>query len=151
MEIQKQNNIPCLSIEQMEELQELGIETSNATFAWVVTPSEAIKPFYTLKCDAGYFTDSTSIVVPAFGLIDMLSLLPVKLQWHSYSSGCGKPELGDFSFTLKETCETDVQDHFKLTCMLSRAFDRIVSGERPLDVAFSVLKEFAEKGYLVKI
>lgn len=146
----EQNNIPCLSIAHMGMLQELGVDTSNATFAWVVDTSGIVAPIYTLKKDVDNYTDINSVVLPAFGIMDILSLLPVKLEWNSYSNGCGISGLGNFSFTLKETCEIKMEDQYKLTHVLSYAFDRIVSGERPLDVAFFVLEEFAEKNLISK-
>lgn len=147
----KQNNIPCLSIAQMGRLQELGVDTSDATFAWVVDTSGIVAPIYALKKDVDNYTDINSVVLPAFGLMDILSLLPVKLKWDGYSSGCGvTSELGDFSFSLKALSEISIADHLKITRVLHNAFDRIVSCERPLDVAFFVLEEFAEKNLIRK-
>jgi hypothetical protein len=147
----EQNNIPCLSIAQMGMLQELGVDTSNATFAWVVDISGIVAPIYTLKKDVDNYTDINSVVLPAFGIMDILSLLPIKLKWEGYSSGCGvTSELGDFSFSLKGTSEISIEDHFKMTRVLHNAFIHIVAGERPLDVAFYVLEEFAEKKLISK-
>lgn len=151
MKKNEQNNTPCLSIAQMGMLQELGVDTSDATFAWVVDTSGIVVPIYTLMKDVDNYTDINSVVLPAFGLMDILSLLPMKLKWEGYSSGCGATsELGDFSFSLKGTSEISIEDHFKITRVLHNAFIRIVSGERPLDVAFYVLEEFAEKNLIRK-
>lgn len=151
MENNEQNNIPCLSIAQMGRLQELDVDTSDATFAWVVDTSGIVAPIYTLKKDVDNYTDINSVVLPAFGLMDILSLLPIKMNWEGYSSGCGATsELGDFSFSLKGASEISIEGHFKMTRVLHNAFIHIVSGERPLDVAFYVLEEFAEKNLIRK-
>lgn len=70
MKNNEQNNIPCLSIAQMGVLQELGVDTSDATFAWVVDTSGIVAPIYTLKKDVDNYTDINSVVLPAFGLMD---------------------------------------------------------------------------------
>lgn len=54
------------------------------------------------------------------------------------------------SFSLKALSETSIVDHLKMTRVLHNAFIHIVSGERPLDVAFYVLEEFAEKNLIRK-
>lgn len=152
MRPKKENNIPCLSIAQMGVLQELGVDTSDATFAWVVDTSGIVAPIYTLKKDVDNYTDINSVVLPAFGLMDILSLLPMKLKWDGYASGCGDAsELGYFSFSLKGTSEISIEDYFEITQVLHNAFDRIVSGERPLDVAFYVLEEFTELKQIKRI
>lgn len=151
MKNNEQNNMPCLSIAQMGRLQELDVDTSDATFAWVVDTSGIVAPIYTLKKDVDNYTDINSVVLPAFGLMDILSLLPMKLKWDGYASGCGDiSELGYFSFSLKGTSEISIEDYFEITQVLHNVFDRIVSGERPLDVAFYVLEEFAEKELIKK-
>lgn len=152
MKNNEQNNIPCLSIAQMGRLQELDVDTSDATFAWVVDTSGIVAPIYALKKDIDNYTDINSVVLPAFGLMDILSLLPMKLKWDGYASGCGDAsELGYFSFSLKGTSEISIEDYFEITQVLHNAFIHIVSGERPLDVAFYVLEEFAEKNLIRKV
>ncbi len=151
MKNKEQNNIPCLSIEQMGKLKELNVDTSDATFAWVVDTSGITEPICTLKKDVDNYTYINSVVLMAFGLMDILSLIPVKPEWESYSSGCGDTSmLGDFSFTIKSTSKLSVEDHWEMAQVLHHAFNRIVSGDRPLDVAFFVLEKFAEKGLIKK-
>lgn len=152
MKNNEQNNIPCLSIAQMGMLQDLDVDTSDATFAWVVDTSGIVAPIYALKKDVDNYTDINSVVLPAFGLMDILSLLPMKLKWDGYASGCGATsELGYFSFSLKGTSEISIEDYFEITQVLHNAFDRIVSGEKPLDVAFYVLEGFAELKQIKRI
>ena len=145
-----QENIPCLSIEQMGALQALKVDTSNATFAWIVDASGANKPFYTLRSETAYFSDINTIVIPAFGLTDILSLLPMKPKWESYSSGCAPIGLGEFAFSIKETCELSLQDHHELSHVMVTAFNLILAGKELLDVAYFVLFQFADKGYINK-
>ncbi len=152
MKNNEQNNIPCLSIAQMGRLQELGVDTSDATFAWVVDTSGIVAPIYTLKEVVDNYTDINSVVLPAFGLMDILSLLPMKLKWDGYTSGyADTSELWNFSFSLEGTSEISIEYHLQITRVLHNAFIHIVSGERPLDVAFYVLEEFAEKNLIRKV
>lgn len=149
MNNKEQNNIQCLSISQMARLEELGVDTSDATFAWVVDTSKNFAPILYIKKNVYNCINKDSVVYVAFGLMDILSLLPVKLELKSYSSGCGDTSmLGDFSFSIKSTSKISIEDHWEIVQVLHHAFYRILEGERPLNVAFSVLEKFAEKGLL---
>lgn len=151
MNNKEQNNIQCLSISQMDRLEKLGVDTSDATFAWVVDASENFTPILHMKKDVDNYINKDSVVYVAFGLMDILSLLPIKLECNCYSSGCGDTSmLGDFSFTIKSTSKISIDDHFDVVQVLHHAFNRIVKVERPLDVTYFVLEEFTEKGLIKK-
>lgn len=66
----------CLNIEQMNHLQELGINTSDASMCYVVDSSEAFNPFLCISGQEGEYLDSTSYVVPAYTLSDLTEFLP---------------------------------------------------------------------------
>lgn len=61
----------CLSIEQMQHLNELGVDIRTASLCWVCLNSEPYLSFY----NKDYPQEDTK-VIPAFTLQDILDLLP---------------------------------------------------------------------------
>lgn len=69
-----------LSIEQMKNLGDLGIDTSNASMTWMLYPYEEDKqPKLSLR-EWNTFKEPFRIqhCIPAFTLLDVLELLPIK-------------------------------------------------------------------------
>lgn len=63
----------CLSIEQMRELKELGVETKDASMCWVRDPEGH---YYLTVHDESCYEMSFMNPVPAFALQDMFELMP---------------------------------------------------------------------------
>lgn len=64
-----------LSIEQMQHLNELGVDTSKASMCWVCLNSEPYLSFY----NKDYPQDDDK-VIPTFTLQEILDLLPKKID-----------------------------------------------------------------------
>lgn len=68
-----------LDIEQMKHLQELGLDTSNASMCYVVDDSKAYKPILCVSGNESEYLDAISYSVCAFTLQDILDLLPKQI------------------------------------------------------------------------
>lgn len=67
----------CLSIEQMRELKELGVETKDASMCWVRDPEGH---YYPTVHDESCYEMSFMDPAPAFTLQDMLEKMPKELK-----------------------------------------------------------------------
>lgn len=65
-----------LSIEQMKNLEELGVDASDASMCYVVDNSNSFKPILCIKGKENEYLDSDSYIVPAFTLSDLMEFLP---------------------------------------------------------------------------
>lgn len=68
-----------LSIEQIQHLKELGVDTSKASMCWIIDEENKHKPFVSLSIDASDHVDFTTYSLPTFTLQDILDLLPKRI------------------------------------------------------------------------
>lgn len=148
MKNNEQNNIPCLSIAQMGRLQELDVDTSDATFAWVVDTSGIVAPIYTLKKDVDNYTDINSVVLPAFGIEDMKQLLPIRFNMAEPDKN-RKTLHGDFVFSISYTRYFNGKEIIEICRFIDDVFNS-ASEETYLDKMFRTIEWFAEKGFIGK-
>lgn len=69
-------NKNVLSIEQMKNLEELGVDTSVASMCYVVDNSYSFKHILFIKGEEIEYLDADSYVVQAFTLSDLMEFLP---------------------------------------------------------------------------
>lgn len=69
-----------LSIEQMQHLKELGVDTSKAKMCWIIDEEKKYKPFVSLSIDASDHVDYTTYALPTFTLQEILNLLPISIK-----------------------------------------------------------------------
>lgn len=67
----------CLSIEQMQKLRELGVETKDASLCWVCGPEGK---YYLSLHDEYCYEMAFMNPVPTFTLQDMLELMPSQIK-----------------------------------------------------------------------
>lgn len=66
-----------LSIEQMQHLQELGLELDyNTILSWIVDDREKDKPLLCISSEAVDYVDFSHYCLPAYTLQDILEILP---------------------------------------------------------------------------
>lgn len=65
-----------LSIEQMQELIELGIDTSKASMCWITTRTPYDFNVYDVEIYKSYYKKGNEAVIPTFTLQDILEMLP---------------------------------------------------------------------------
>lgn len=143
-----ENNKICLSIEQMKALADLNVDTSEATFAWIVDTSDVVKPFYTLKSDAKHFMDANSIMISAFGIQDILRLLPFRILPDFYSLYFS--DIGSFPCRCIEKRFFTDEEKFEMGKILKEIIDSYLPKDDIMDAAYLVLSRLAEKGFLKK-
>lgn len=132
-----------LSIERMQHLKELGVDTSKASLFWVkkITNEigEEVKGGYRLS-----FSDKVIVrnfemwnIIPAFTLQDILDLLPeeITVDDESYSLNVIFPNAGlwEISYSFGSIC----YEYFMDTKLI--------------DAAYEMLCWCAENGYIAKI
>lgn len=130
MAINMENQV--LSIEQMNHLKELGVDTRGASMAW--QRGLATRNVWVL-----YAVGNMSLSLPdkehTFTLQDMLNMMPINIGWNSlYIS---KGDEWDMSYeTRRSMSETITLIEF--------------SNENPLEAAYQMFFWLAEGGYLNK-
>lgn len=118
-----------LSIDQMEHLQELGLDTSKASMCYVVDDSKAYKPILCVSGNKSEYLDAISYSVPAFTLQDIIDFFPVNID--GYVLSIGKKGV---AYNRYEDLET-----------------KVGKGDRELiDAAYKMLCWLIEKGYIEK-
>lgn len=143
-----ENSKICLSIEQMKALADLNVDTSEATFAWIVDTSDVVKPFYTLMSDAKHFMDANSIMISAFGIQDILRLLPFRILPDFYSLYFS--EIGSFPCCCIEKRFFTDEEKFEIGKILKEIIDSYLPKDDLMDAAYLVLSRLSEKGFLKK-
>lgn len=125
-----------LSIEQMQHLQELGLDISNASMCYYKEEGWEANYFITLACDIRekggliYYYDSfsnkeyiLSEVIPAFTLQDILELLPYKIV-ASYLNIGKKSFSGDVLFYIEYSNFGGYAiSHFRSESLLDAAYE----------------------------
>lgn len=120
----------CLSIDQMRQLKELGVETKDASMCWVRDPEGK----YTLSIHDEYCYEMSFMnPVPAFTLQDMIEMMPDRIYHGAYEFYFYILK-NDMGYVVKYSCGSN----------LAIKFDR----ESILDAAFSMLVWLAKHGYL---
>lgn len=132
-----------LDIQQMQHLEELGVDTSKANFYWHRTKSlnnyegwDEWKLHYGVLKLARGFTTINCQYVRTFTLYDILDLLPKKLQ-HRYE---------DYELTLFYS--HDSYDWKVQYLNENVSFMDYKSGEELIDAAYEMLCWCAENGYV---
>ena len=113
-------NRQCLSIEQMQHLKDLGLDTSYASMCWIVDKENTHQPYIVLSPYAEYHVDVTTYSLPTFTLQDILDLLPnmlienyaspliirylvngrVRVMFPDYYVTCAKEDLIDAAYEM---------------------------------------------------
>lgn len=65
-----------LSIEQMRQLQDIGVDTKDASMCYVIDSSKSFKPILCISGNESEYLDADSYIVPAFTLSDLVEFLP---------------------------------------------------------------------------
>lgn len=140
-----------LSIEQMQHLQELGVEKSNSDVFWVkYVGDEHVKLKNICKC--GEFLvktkGKTSItqkvegceVIPTFTLQDILEMLP----------SCIKEDFGDCYYLMIEQLSNDEEKDWNIRyCLYDYSLSKIqFASLNLLDAAYEMLCWCIENGYI---
>lgn len=126
----------CLSIEQMQKLKELGVETKDASMCWVRDP----EGHYNLTMhDESCYEMSFMNPEPAFTLQAMLDKLPKRFQF-KMDGNCGR------------YCDLEIQKLFSgwniMYTELGYDVVHLIESESLLDAAFDMLVWLAKEGYL---
>lgn len=111
-----------LSIEQMQHLQELGLDTSNASMCWVIDCNYANH----LKIhDLFAYNATDEKVIPSFTLQDILELLPYKIV-ASYLNIGKKSFSGDVLFYIEYSNFGGYAiSHFRSEILLDAAYEML--------------------------
>lgn len=135
-------NEQVLSIEQMQHLVELGVDTSKASMAWCKT--EGDKGYHLLLPNSQKVFEYNLVVkyIPTFTLQDMINLMPkhigeYTLIWY----------ISDMIFRYERWIDYDCYGRFDVLEDLSFTFNDNVT---ILGVACAMLCKLAEGGYLNK-
>lgn len=122
----------CLSIEQMQKLKELGVETKDASLCWVCGPEGK---YYLSLHDEYCYEMAFMNPVPTFTLQDMLEMMPTRLG-----------EKGKYFFSLHKIDENIYLEYSYPGC----DYTLHTSYGSGLDAAFDMLVWLAKNGYLKK-
>lgn len=126
----------CLSIEQMQRLKELGVETKDASMCWVRDPEGH---YYLTVHDESCYEMSFMNPAPAFTLQDMLDKLPKRFQF-KMDGNCGR------------YCDLEIQKLFSgwniMYTELGYDVVYLIESESLLGGAFDLLVWLAKEGYL---
>lgn len=126
----------CLSIDQMLQLKELGVEIKDASMCWVRDPEGN----YSLSLHDEYCYEMSFMnPVPAFTLQDMIDELPKRFQF-KMEGNCGR------------YCDLEIQKLFNgwniMYTELGYDVVHLIESESLLDAAFDMLVWLAKHGYL---
>lgn len=130
-----------LSIKQMQELKELGIDTSKASMCWIgCTDGNDVYPYNSTFKDIFESHKETipSVLTPTFTLQDILEILPREI----------KPFKGCKSWKVWLRLLPYVGNRW---CVLYENPDEIFyksEGENPLEAAFNILKWCKQNNYI---
>lgn len=94
MDIKKQ----VLSVEQMQHLKHLGLDTSDATMCWIKTPKGREVAF---NEDWTGRRESFLEPIPAYTLQDLLYKLPFKIETYWLDFGPNSPDKEDVEWYMK--------------------------------------------------
>ena len=115
-----------LSIEQMQKLKELGVDTSKASMAWVKT-----KYAPDANYDLGVYSSSLIQlydVIPTFTLQDIIELMPEQIDGYPLTYDVLSNQFYGFKIGV----------HYMPKCEYNSV----------IDFAFDIICALAEKGYL---
>lgn len=127
-----------LTIEQMQHLQELGLDTSNAYLAWVMNPEDEA-PVMAFNRNRIWFEGDR--LVPAYTLADIIEMLPKQIEdrdgYQSYIViyHDGKMWVVSYSSEDEEYSEMGYQYHYE-------------SGIELIDAAYEMLCWCLENKYI---
>lgn len=126
----------CLSIEQMQELKDLGVETKDASLCWVSdTEGNYILSVHDESCYEMTFMNP----VPTFTLQNMLELMPIYIDSSLYSLELSFDEV---AYTDRPVYTLQYIDAVRNVSKYS------VEKENLIDAAFDMLVWLAEGNYL---
>ena len=132
-----------LLIEQMQHLQELGLDTSNASASWYKPDmaTEYIEMF-------GYLEENELVgneeSIPAYTLQDVLDMLPIQIEIPLH------PECGKFELRIKRMVFNTGKVMHAVVYEKSDYIDWFVlqSHEELIDAAYEMLCWVIEQGYV---
>ena len=127
-----------LSIEQMQRLQELGVDTSNASMCRVVDGQGITGDFLCIRGEESFYFDEYSRSIPAFTLQDIMDLLPRAIDM--VGCFCAASLYMDFANERIVYGNTD-RDGFEIY------HEEVVSREL-IDAAYNMLVWVIENGYI---
>ena len=74
-------NKQCLDVQQMQHLQELGLELDyNTVLSWIIDERGKDKPLLYISSEAVDYVDFCHYCLPAYTLQDVLKLLPIEIK-----------------------------------------------------------------------
>ena len=71
----------CLDVQQMQHLQELGLELDyNTVLSWIIDERGKDKPLLCISSEAVDYVDFSHYCLPAYTLQDVLDILPTEIK-----------------------------------------------------------------------
>ena len=131
----------CLDVHQMQHLQELGLDTSNASMCWLKTPNGRDLTF-----NDEWINLEESILDPvlAYTLQDVLDALPIQIEIPLH------PECGKFEIRIKRMVFNTGKVMHSVVYERSDYINWFVlqSHEELIDAAYEMLCWVIEQGYV---
>ena len=140
----------CLDVQQMQHLQELGLDTSNASLCYYKQEGWEANYFIALTCDIkekgglAYYYDSfgnkeytLNEVIPAYTLQDILDMLPKRIH----------EDVITYCLRMETDCKENKYS-FSYTQVLEDSLYITGYNENPIDSAYELLLWCIEKGFV---
>ena len=124
----------CLDVQQMQHLQELGLEPKETMLYWVVYEAGHENNFVTTKENAMEVIDESCGMLPAYTLQDVLDLLPKSIGVEYIYDLCIFPE----SISYTQFIGGEINDNLFA----------VPINESLIDAAYSLLCWAIENGYV---
>ena len=133
-----------LSIEQMQHLQELGMELKDTMLYWIVYKVGNEKNFVTTRENAMEVIDESCGMLPAYTLQDVLDALPDEVEIPLY------PEKGKYELRIKRMVFNEDKVMYAVVYEQQDYIDWIVlySDKVLIDAAYFMLCWTIENGYV---
>ena len=133
-----------LSIEQMQHLQELGLELKETMLYWVVYEAGHENNFVTTKENAMEVIDESCGMLPAYTLQDVLDTLPIQIEIPLH------PEWGKYELRIKRMVFNTGKVMHAVVYEESDYINWFVlqSHEELIDAAYEMLCWVIEQGYV---
>ena len=132
------NSKQVLSIEQMQHLQELGLELDyNTILSWIVDDREKDKPLLCISSEAVDYVDFSHYCLPTYTLQDVLDELPIEIDYR-------KKDVGFVSTLLTNGLVTTM----RIYTLLKNMFKAVKVDESIIDAVYRLLCWAIEQGYI---
>lgn len=130
----------CLDVQQMQHLQELGLELKETMLYWVVYEAGHENNFVTTKENAMEVIDESCGMLPAYTLQDVLDALPIEIN-----TGARRYWLRiDFS----DKCLYYYYEDYNLIEIRKKIIDYSNDDNGLIDAAYKLLTWAIENGYV---